>query len=206
MDSAVHVVLLALLLAAAVAVARARSILAAVMLGGIYSFLMAALFLVLDAVDVAFTEAAVGAGAATVLGLAALALTDDREAPPRRKPWLPLAAAAAAGAALLYATADMPAFGDAAAPAQVHVAPRYIGETPEAIGIPNVVTAILADYRGFDTLGEVAVIFTAGVGVLLLLARPRAGEDEPRPRRRSWMRSLARLWPRLRPRRRRRPR
>lgn len=199
MDSAVHLVLLALLLAAAVAVARARSILAAVMLGGIYSFLMAALFLVLDAVDVAFTEAAVGAGAATVLGLAALALTDDREAPPRRRPWLPLAAAAAAGAALLYATADMPAFGDPAAPAQVHVAPRYIGETPEAIGIPNVVTAILADYRGFDTLGEVAVIFTAGVGVLLLLARPRAGEDAPRPRRRrSWMR----LWPR----RRRRPR
>ena len=198
MDSAVHLVLLALLLAAAVAVARARSILAAVMLGGIYSFLMAALFLVLDAVDVAFTEAAVGAGAATVLGLAALALTDDREAPPRRRPWLPLAAAAAAGAALLYATADMPAFGDPAAPAQVHVAPRYIGETPEVIGIPNVVTAILADYRGFDTLGEVAVIFTAGVGVLLLLARPRAGEDAPRPRRRSWMR----LWPR----RRRRPR
>ena len=178
MDAAIHVVLLALLLAVALTIARTRSILAAVMLSGIYSFLMASVFLVLDAVDVAFTEAAVGAGIATVLGLVALSLTADREKPRTRKPYLALAVTVATGAALLYATTDMPAVGDPNAPVHGHVAPRYIDETPEAIGIPNVVTAVLADYRSFDTLGEVAVIFTAGIGVLLLLGRRRGRRGE----------------------------
>lgn len=173
MEEATHVALLALLAAVALVIARTRSVLAAVMLSGIYSFLMASIFLVLDAADVAFTEAAVGAGIATVLGLAALSLTADREAPPRRKPWLAFGATAAAGLALLYAMGDAPAVGDANAPAHAHVAPRYLAETPDAIGIPNVVTAVLADYRSFDTLGEAAVIFTAGIGVMLLLGRRR---------------------------------
>ena len=37
--------------------------------------------------------------------------------------------------------------------------------------MPNLVTAVLASYRGFDTLGEVTVVLTAGIGVLLLLGR-----------------------------------
>jgi multicomponent Na+:H+ antiporter subunit B len=41
-----------------------------------------------------------------------------------------------------------------------------------------VVTAVLASYRGFDTLGETVVIFTAGVGVIALLRRRRARDDE----------------------------
>ena len=172
-ETGIHAVLLALLVAVALMIARTRSILAAIMLTGIYSFLMASVFLVLDAADVAFTEAAVGAGAATVLGIVALSLTTEREAKPKRAPWPAFAAAAAAGAALLYAVSDMPAIGDPNAPAHTHVAPRYLAESGEAIGIPNVVTSVLADYRGFDTLGEAAVIFTAGIGVLLLLGRRR---------------------------------
>jgi multicomponent Na+:H+ antiporter subunit B len=167
-----------MLLVTALTIVRMRSILAVVMLSGIYSFLMASIFLVLDAVDVAFTEAAVGAGITTILGLMALSLTEDREKVPARRSALPLVAVAVTGAALLYATADMPDIGDPAAPVHGHVAPRYLSETPEAIGIPNVVTAVLADYRGFDTLGEVAVIFTAGVGVMLLLGRGRGRRRE----------------------------
>ena len=48
--------------------------------------------------------------------------------------------------------------------------------------MPNIVTAVLASYRGFDTLGEVMVVFTAGIGVLLTFASVQAGrkrEDEP---------------------------
>jgi multicomponent Na+:H+ antiporter subunit B len=63
----------------------------------------------------------------------------------------------------------MPAFGDASAPAQLHVAPYYLQNAQAETGVPNVVTSILAAYRGFDTLGEVTVIFTAGMGVLVLL-------------------------------------
>jgi multicomponent Na+:H+ antiporter subunit B len=141
--------------------------------------------LVLDAPDVAFTEAAVGAGISTVLMLASLFLTSpvDKESGQRRL-W-PLLVVLATGAALGYGTLDMPALGDPRAPDDLHVAPRYLEQSPDEIGVPNVVTAVLASYRGYDTLGETAVIFTAGVGVILLLARARrtAGplEHEPRP-------------------------
>jgi len=166
-------VLLVLLVVTALTIVRIRNILAVVMLSGIYSLLMASIFLVLDAVDVAFTEAAVGAGITTVLGLVALSLTVDREKTPAHKATLPLTVVVVTGAVLLFATQDMPDIGDPNAPVHQHVAPRYIAETPKAIGIPNIVTAVLADYRGYDTLGEVAVIFTAGIGVMLLLGRRR---------------------------------
>ena len=143
------------------------------MLSGIYSLLMAGSFTVLDAVDVAFTEAAVGAGVSTVLLLATLALTGHEDHGPRRPALGPFVIVALTGAMLIYAVPAMPPFGDENAPIHTHVAPRYIAETPDAIGIPNVVTAVLADYRGFDTLGEVTVIFTAGSGALLLLPSRR---------------------------------
>ena len=79
------------------------------------------------------------------------------------------------GAALLYGTLDMPRFGDADAPIHRHVAPRYIRDSGTEIGVPNIVTSVLASYRGFDTLGEVTVIFTAGIGVLLLLGGTGSG-------------------------------
>ncbi|NIR60441.1 MAG: DUF4040 domain-containing protein [Gammaproteobacteria bacterium] len=146
------------------------------MLFGIYSLLSAALFVTLDAVDVAFTEAAVGAGISTVLLLGTLALVGHEHTPSRHRRALPLAVIVVTGAALIYGTLDMPRFGDPQAPAHTHVAPRYLERTPEEIGVPNVVTAVLASYRGYDTLGEVTVIFTAGVGVLVLLgAAPRRG-------------------------------
>ena len=67
----------------------------------------------------------------------------------------------------------MPYFGAADAPVHQHVAPRYINESMQEVGVPNIVTAVLGSYRAFDTLGEVAVIFTAGIGVLSLLSLPR---------------------------------
>ena len=139
------------------------------MLSGIFSLLSASVFVLLDAVDVAFTEASVGAGISTVLLLGTLALTGRDEAPPRRRPLLPLAVVLATAALLLYGTADMPAFSDPQAPIHGHVAPRYIERSLAETDVPNVVTSVLASYRGYDTLGETTVIFTAGIGVLLLL-------------------------------------
>jgi multicomponent Na+:H+ antiporter subunit B len=162
--------LLTMLLLVAIAMLRSRHLFAVVMLSGIYSLLSAAFFVSLDAVDVAFTEAAVGAGVSTVLMLAGMLLTARREKPfeARRVPIARLAVFAT-GAALIYATIDMPTFGDPNAPANAHVGQAYVEETPNDIAVPNIVTAVLASYRGFDTLGEVLVVFTAGLAVILLL-------------------------------------
>lgn len=155
-----------------------RDLFAVVMLFAIYSLLSASAFLVMHAADVAFTEAAVGAGISSLLMLATLALTDRAERPPQRPRWISLALVVLTGAALVWGTLDLPDFGDPQAPAHVHVAPRYLEQSPQEIGIPNVVTSVLASYRGFDTLGEVTVIFTAGLGVFLLLGyRARKGES-----------------------------
>ena len=172
------ILLLTILLVTTVAVVRLRNLVAVVMLLGLYSLLMAAVWLVLDAVDVAFTEAAVGAGITTFLLLAAVLLTGHEEKPPRRSPIGPLLIVAATGAALLYATADMPPFGAPDNPIHRHVAPYYIDRSLDETGVPNMVTAVLASYRGYDTLGETTVIFTAGVAVLVLLGGRRRREDE----------------------------
>jgi len=170
----IDIVLLTMLAITAIAIVRLRGLLAVTMLAGIYSFLSAGLFTYLDAVDVAMTEAAVGAGITTVLLLLTLTVTGAEEAVPARpRRALPLIVVLATGACLIYGTLDMPPFGAPDNPAQVHVAPRYIEDSPEEIDIPNAVTSVLASYRGYDTLGEVMVVFTAAVGVLLLLGVER---------------------------------
>lgn len=78
------------------------------------------------------------------------------------------------GAALIYSTTDMPDWGDPGSPASVHVSPRYLEKTIAETATPNAVTSVLADYRGYDTLGELVVIFTAGMACIMLLRRQRA--------------------------------
>ena len=163
------VLLLTLLACTAITAARMRDLWAAVMVTGIYSFLGAGWMLLLDAPDVAFTEAAVGAGIATVLMLATLALTNHKAKPSKESPLLPLIVVLLTGAALVYGTLDMPYYGDADAPIHRYPEPSYVEKADKEIKVPNVVTAVLASYRGYDTLGETVVIFTAGTGVLLLL-------------------------------------
>ena len=173
MEYLINAVLLALLVVTAAAIVHLRSLFAAVMLAGIYSLLTASIFVILDAVDVAFTEAAVGAGISTILMLAALALTGREQTAATARSGIGLAVVLATGAALVWGTLDMPYFGDPLAPVHVHVAPRYLEGTLSEIGIPNAVTSVLASYRGYDTLGEVFVIFTAGIGALVLLGSRR---------------------------------
>lgn len=168
----VDIVLLVLLAVTGIAVIRVRNLFAAVMLASIYSLVTAGLFVVMDAVDVAFTEAAVGAGISTVLFLGTLALVGHKEHEPRHTPLLPIVVVVITGAILVYGTSQMPPFGGVDNPANRHVAPHYLEESEHEVGhIPNVVTSVLASYRGYDTVGETAVVFTAMVGVLLLLAR-----------------------------------
>ncbi len=173
MDLFTDMFLMTLLVVIAIGIAVQRNLFAAVMLTGIFSLLTAAVFVVLDAVDVAFTEAAVGAGVVTVLMLATLARTVSRELAQTQSAVAGLVVCAAVGALLMYAVTDLPSMGDPSAPAFQHVSPRYIETSPTEVGVPNMVTSVLASYRGYDTLGEVAVIFSAGIGVLSLIGVAR---------------------------------
>ncbi len=178
---ALKFVFLFMLVVCAAAAVRARDLLSSVVLLCAYSLVMALTWTLFNAVDVALTEAAVGAGIVTVLLIAALGRTASREekaaqagAPSGRlRGALPLLAVLCTGAVLVYGTLDMPDCGAPSAPTNSHVAARYIsGSVPET-GIINFVTAILASYRGYDTFGETTVIFAAAVCGMLILGRGR---------------------------------
>jgi len=148
------------------AIIRIRRLFAVVILTGIFSLLAAVLYVVLAAV------------VSTLLMLATLSLTANVEK--AHKGWkpIPLLIVIVTGGLLIWGTLDMPLYGDPEAPANKHVAPRYINDSMGEVGMPNIVTSVLASYRSFDTLGEVVVIFTAGIGVLILLGR---GHNRWRP-------------------------
>jgi len=179
--------LITILVCVAFMIVRLRSLFAIVMLQGVYSLVSAAWFVSLDAVDVAFTEAAVGAGVSTVLMLAAMLLADRESKPvPLSRQWGALCVVVIAGVAMFYAIGDMPAYGDPHSPANSYVGIDYIEMTAKDIHIPNVVTAVLASYRGFDTFGETVVIFAAGIGVLLLLGLNGNAGKGPKGNRKPW--------------------
>ena len=227
-------ILLFLVVIAAITVVEVKDLFASSMLAGFYSLLMALVWTNMHAVDVAFTEAAVGAGISTVLLIGALVFTGRQEKKsPGIKP-LALLIVVVTGGALIYGTLDMPDFGDNDAPLHQYRAkdlltqtvgkvdkqraadgeyqthPLYTAEAKAAHDhghedhghhhgeerdwspiaeqndffihgephIPNTVSSLLADYRGFDTMFETAVIFTAGLGMIILLRRRR---EDPLP-------------------------
>jgi multicomponent Na+:H+ antiporter subunit B len=108
-----------------------------------------------------------------VILLATLHLIKTREMQKSRHQVVPLLISLITGGVIVWGTLVLPRFGTADAPIHKHVAPRYLQESIKETNVPNVVTAVLADYRGYDTLGETTVIFTAGIGVMLLLRGSR---------------------------------
>jgi len=170
METAVTLFLFISLVATAIAITVVSRLFAVVMLSGVFSLLSALLLITMDAVDVAFTEAAVGAGISTVLMLGTIAITARSEKKKQSFSVIPLFVVMLTGAVLIYGTLDMPSYGSPNSPVQTHVGKTYIEITPRDIHIPNIVTAVLASYRGYDTLGETTVVFTAGLGVILLLS------------------------------------
>ncbi|TWU37812.1 Na(+)/H(+) antiporter subunit A [Novipirellula aureliae] len=171
--------ILAFLVVTAVTIARLRDLWAAIMFTGIYSFLSASWMLVLDAPDVAFTEAAVGAGISTVLMLGTLKLTGNRIPRLKRIRVLPLVLVLTTGLILGYGTLDMPHFADPQAPIHLHPSPSFVERSLHDMhGLPNIVTSILASYRGYDTLGETTVVLTAGIAVMLILRRDKTPSSD----------------------------
>ena len=166
-------IILSLMALTTLGIIKLRNLFSVVILSTIYSFLMATLLLIFDAVDVALTEAAVGAGISTVLMLTVLYYTKVSEEKPKFKSILPLINCLTIGGLLIYGTYGLPPFGASDTPIHTHVSVQYLERSISETGVPNVVTSVLASYRGFDTLGEVIVVFTAAIGVLSILKRDK---------------------------------
>lgn len=94
--------------------------------------------------------------------------------------WVTVLVLALFGALLFYGMAALPARGDPNAPSNAYVSPTYLERSVEDTHTPNVVTSVLADYRGYDTLGETTVIFTAGLACLFILRKGTSDERSPR--------------------------
>jgi len=168
-------IILLMLVTCAFAAIWSKGLLSAGMILSAYSFLMALLWTEMGAVDVAFTEAAVGAGVSTVFMIAVVYHT-RRFIQPRRYgrmffKLMGLLATLILGGLSLYAASDFPSWADPSEPASLHVAPYYIENTIRDTAVPNVVTSVLADYRGFDTMFETTVILTAGLVAHAVLRR-----------------------------------
>lgn len=183
MEQLTIVVLLAFLAIIAIGIIVLRDLLAGVVLLGLFSLVAAGAFVVMDAVDVAFTEAAVGSGVSTILFLGALSFTKHEQKARGHDSILALAFVTITGAMLIYGTLDMPHYGSDLSPAQTHpeLTQHFLHESEAEIDIPNVVTSVLASYRGYDTLGETVVVFTAGVAVLSILGLRRRKPEEEAP-------------------------
>ena len=160
-------VLLAMLVIIVLGIILLRDLFVSVILLGLYSLTAAAIFVVMDAVDVAFTEAAVGAGVSTILLLGALSLTEHTQKAQAHNNWVAIVIVIVTGSLLVYGSFDLAAYGSLTSPAFTHpdLAQRFIQQSGSEIGVPNIVTSILASYRGYDTLGETVVVFTAAVAV-----------------------------------------
>jgi multicomponent Na+:H+ antiporter subunit B len=84
------------------------------------------------------------------------------------------------GGLLFYGLPDFPDWGDPTSPASTHLSPYYIEHAAADTHAPNIVTAVLADYRGYDTMFETAVIFSAGLACFFLLRTFRQKSDQNR--------------------------
>jgi multicomponent Na+:H+ antiporter subunit B len=173
------ILLFAIVIVTALLALQVKDLLTAVAMLAGYSLFAALLFAGMQAVDVAFVEAALGAGLTGVLLIAAILATsrriDGQEGWPRRL----IVGGLVLGfvGLMLFASGGLPDRGDPEAPAHQRVAPSYLEGSLEETQTPNVVTAVLADYRSMDTLGETLVILTAALAASLVLFRREEGES-----------------------------
>jgi multicomponent Na+:H+ antiporter subunit B len=183
---ALDIIIFVVLIVTAVLALLVKDLLASVALLAGYSLFAALLFAGVSAVDVALVEAALGAGLTGVLFVIAILATtrhsDPRPDPRRRYYVIPVIVAFLG--LMLFASAGLPDRGDPDAPAQQGISQTYLADSLTDTETPNVVTALLADYRSMDTLGETMVILTAALAAALVLVRrvddPSDETDEPR--------------------------
>jgi multisubunit Na+/H+ antiporter MnhB subunit len=182
-----HVLLFLMLIGALVAV-EARNLLSAVISVGAVGFMLSIVFLVLGAPDVAITQVVVEVLCLVIL-IKATINRDLTTVSGGRESFgmvVTIALVVVFSAICLTVLTDTLTFGSsvldrfADAPSQT-----YLAEGLTQTGAANIVTAVLLDYRGYDTLGEATVLFCSILGALAILrgkARKRVQEADEEER------------------------
>lgn len=152
-----------------IAVLLVKDLMSSIMIFSVYSLMIAIEWVRLNALDVAITEAAVGAGISTVLFMIILSRTKSVEECKKSISIPALLVAVGVAGVLLYGTVDLPNLRDPNIAPSTHVSPYYLENSYKEVGQENAVAAILASYRGYDTLGEATVVATAALCLILLL-------------------------------------
>ncbi|XVN44451.1 MAG: DUF4040 domain-containing protein [Rickettsia hoogstraalii] len=161
-----------LLILISIKIIFAKDLLNAVIAASIFSLLIGVSYLIMDAPDVAMTEAALGACLSTCVYLNLLRkLPPDLKNIERTNIILASLICLLFVVTLAYMGLELPNYGDDNAPIHMHSSKYYLENTSRDIGVPSFVAAILASYRGYDTLGETSVILIAGIAVLLVFSK-----------------------------------
>ena len=171
----INITLILALLGISIAVMFIRCIPSSIILFGVFSLTITCIHILLGAPDVAITEAAVGSGMSTALMFAAVSLIKDKEGKTVSGWIVPTVGTILTFCCMMYAVRDVPEFGAKEKAVNVATMPYYTSVTRSEIGVPNMVSAILADFRSYDTLCETAVVFIAALGVKIILGTKEPG-------------------------------
>jgi len=153
-----------------------KSLIESVIIMSVFSLFIGICYLFMDAPDVAMTETALGACLSTCVLLNLVKIVgEDVGKPQKTKIALATLLCIMLLACLSWASLDLPQFGTEDSPLQTHLTKYYVENTRNDIAIPSIVAAILASYRGYDTLGETIVILIAGLAVLVIISRRKKG-------------------------------
>ncbi len=151
-----------------------KSLIESIIIMSVFSLFISICYLFMDAPDVAMTETALGSCLSTCVLLNLVKIVgDDVGEVKKSKIAFATILCIVFMACLSWTSMDLPHFGSKESPLQTHLTEYYVENTKRDIGIPSIVTAILASYRGYDTLGETTVILVAGLGVLVIISKKK---------------------------------
>lgn len=164
-----HILLIFMIFAAVVAI-EVKDLLSSVVAVGAVGFALCLAFLILKAPDLAITQLVVEILCLIILIRATIKRDLSLVIEGR---WVFNTVSTIAFVALFLffawtALREMPRFGEPI----MAVVRRYLAEAKVRTGAVNVVTAVILDFRAYDTLGEATVLFTAVIGIMAVLRRP----------------------------------
>lgn len=155
------------------ATVSSSSLLSAVIFMSSSSLMVTLCYLMMDAPDVAMTEAAIGACVSTSVMISFIRKTGVNEFNLTNRNQKIIAAFVSIMLAgiVIYSITDLVPYGELNEALYSHINKYYIENTSREIGAKSFVAAILASYRGYDTLGETTVILTAVISTALILRK-----------------------------------